>query len=126
MGNALHADGLQHRRRLALLMTTTFLVLFSAQVRSQTTSSGALTGLVLDPSGTALPGAVILLTSQETGATDSAISDGEGNFSFLLLPPGHYEVKASKMGAAPLIANATVGVRVTEQLTWIYISGSRP
>jgi hypothetical protein len=114
MGNASHADGLQHRRRSALLLTMAISLLFSGQVRSQTTSTGALTGLVLDPSGAALPGAVIHLTSQETGATDSATSNGEGEFSFLLLPPGDYEVKASKTGPVPLIASATASVRVTE------------
>jgi Carboxypeptidase regulatory-like domain len=79
----------------AFLLTMAFFVLFSGQVRSQTASTGALTGLVLDPSGAALRGAVVVLTSQETGATESATSNGEGDFSFLLLP-GDYEVKASK------------------------------
>ena len=45
MGDARHADGPQHRRSSPLL------VLFSGQVRSQTASTGALTWLVLDPSG---------------------------------------------------------------------------
>ena len=71
-------------------------LLISGQVSGQTTSTGALTGLALDPSGAALPGAVILLTRKETGATDSAISGGEGNFSFLLLPPGLYEANPQR------------------------------
>ena len=114
MCNASHADGPQHRRSSAFLLTIAFFVLFSGQVRSQTASTGALTGLVLDPSGAALRGAVVVLTSQETGATDSATSNGEGDFSFLLLLPGDYEVKASKTGPVPLIASATANVRVTE------------
>jgi len=114
MGNASHADGPQHRRSSAPLLTMAFLVLCSGQVRGQTASTGALTGLVLDPSEAALPGAVIQLTSLETGATDSATSNGEGNFSFLLLLPGDYEVKATKTGPVPLIASATASVRVTE------------
>ena len=114
MGNASHAEGPQHRRRSAFLLTMAFVLLFSAKVRSQTASTGALTGLVLDPSGAALRGAVVVLTSQETGATDSATSNGEGDFSFLLLLPGDYEVKASKTGTVPLVARATAKVRVTE------------
>ena len=49
MGNASHADGPQHRRSSAFLLTVAIFVLFSGQVRSQTASTGALTGLVLDP-----------------------------------------------------------------------------
>ena len=88
IGNTSHADGPQHRRSSAFLLAMAFFVLISGQARSQTPSTGALTGLVLDPSGAALRGAVVVLTSQETGATDSATSNGEGEFSFLLLLPG--------------------------------------
>jgi hypothetical protein len=54
--------------------------------------------LTLDPSGAALRGAVVVLNSQETSAIDSATSNGEGDFSFLRLLPGDYEVKVSKTG----------------------------
>ena len=114
MSNGSRADGLRHRRCSALLLTMTIAVLFSSQIRSQTPSTGALTGLVLDPSGAVLPGAVVRLTNQETGATDSATSNEEGSFSFLLLPPGDYEVQTSKTGSVPLIARGTASVRVTE------------
>ena len=109
-----HTAGFQHRRRSALLLAAAISVLFSSQAHSQTTSTGALTGLVLDPSGAALPGVVIRLSSHETGATDSATSDREGDFSFLLLPPGDYEVEANETGPVPLIASATASIRVTE------------
>jgi hypothetical protein len=84
MNNALRADIPRHGRRSALLLTMVISVLFCGQVCSQTPSIGASTGLVLDPSGAASPGAVVHLTGGETGATDSAFSNGEGNFSFLL------------------------------------------
>jgi hypothetical protein len=114
MSNASRADGLRHRRCSALLLTMAIPVLFSSEICSQTPSTGALTGLVLDPSGAVLPGAVVHLTNQETGATDSATSNEEGSFSFLLLPPGDYEVQTSKSGSVPLIAGGTASVRVTE------------
>jgi hypothetical protein len=114
MSNASRADGLRHCRCSALLLTIAIAVLFSSQIRSQTPSTGALTGLVFDPSGAVLPGAVVRLTNQETGATDSATSNEEGSFSFLLLPPGDYEVQTSKTGSVPLIAGGTASVRVTE------------
>ena len=114
MCNGSHANGLQRCRLSALLLTIAIFVLIPSHIRGQTSSTGALTGSVFDPSGTVLPGAVVRLTNQETGATDSATSDGEGSFSFLLLPPGDYDVQASKTGSIPLIGSATASVTVTE------------
>src|SRR5277367_4768784 len=114
MSDASHADGLKHRRHSALLLTMAIAVLFSSHVRGQTASTGALTGLVSDPSGGVLTGAVVRLTNQETGASDSVISNEEGGFSFLLLPPGGYTVQASKTGSVPLTGSATASVTVTE------------
>jgi hypothetical protein len=114
MCNGSQANGLQHCRRSALLVAVAVFVLISSHIRGQTSSTGALTGSLFDPSGAVLPGAVVRLTNQETGATDSSTSDREGSFSFLLLPPGNYEVRASKTGSIPLIGNATASVTVTE------------
>ena len=114
MCNGSHANGLQRCRLSALLLTIAIFVLIPSHIRGQTSSTGALTGSVFDPSGAVLPGAVVRLTNQETGATDSATSDGEGCFSFLLLPPGDYDVQASKTGSIPLIGSATASVTVTE------------
>ena len=114
MSNASRADRLPHCRRSALLLTIAISVVFSSHIRGQTPSTGALTGLVFDFSGAVLPGAVVRVINQDTGATDSAISDGQGNFSFPLLPPGDYTVQASKTGSVPLIASTIANVRVTE------------
>jgi len=64
--------------------------------QAQTASTGALAGLMLDPSGAALPGVAIHLTKNDGGKTLSAISDEEGRFGFLLLSPGAYKLEASK------------------------------
>ena len=101
-------------RRSALLVILTITVICSSRVRSQTASSGALTGVALDPTGAVLTGVVIRLANQDNGAIQSATSDKDGRFSFLLLPPGRYELQASKTGADTLIASATIDVSVTE------------
>jgi hypothetical protein len=77
-------------------------ILFSASLHSQTTSTGALAGATLDPSGAELPGVVLSLTYRETGSTESTTSDEHGRFSFLLLPPGTYRLQASKTDFASL------------------------
>ncbi|PYU20817.1 MAG: hypothetical protein DMG30_19735 [Acidobacteria bacterium] len=106
-----------YRRRCrwsALLIILTSAVLISSSVQSQTASTGALTGVALDPTGAVLPGAVVRLTNQDTNATESGTSDNGGRFNFLLLSPGRYEVQASTTGSDTLTASATINIRVTE------------
>ena len=95
-------------------MILTIALVFSGRVRSQTASTGALSGVALDPSGALLTGAVVRLANEDTGAIQSAISDKDGRFNFLLLPPGKYELQASEIGSEILIASATVDIIVTE------------
>jgi hypothetical protein len=89
-------------------------LVLSVRVRSQTASTGALSGVTLDPSGAVLTGVVVRLANQDTGTIQSATSDKDGRFNFLLLPPGRYELQASKTGSDALIAHASVDVSVTE------------
>ena len=117
MGNTLHQHQHHHRPRFRwspLLVIVTIALVFSDRVRSQTASTGALTGVALDPTGAVLAGVVVRLANQDTGAIQSATSDKDGRFNLLLLPPGRYELEASKTGSDTLTASATVDVSVTE------------
>jgi Carboxypeptidase regulatory-like domain/TonB dependent receptor len=77
-----------------------FATLLSTCLQGQTTSTGALAGVTLDPSGAEIPGVVLVLGNRETGHRETATSDEHGRFSFLLLPPGTYELLASKANFA--------------------------
>lgn len=115
MGNAL--PEYRHRSRCrcsALPVILALALFFPGDARSQTASTGALTGVAVDPTGAVLPGVRVQLTKRDTGAIQSATSDKDGRFNFLLLPPGQYELQASKTGSATLVASATVEVSVTE------------
>jgi hypothetical protein len=86
-----------HRqRRIMSAGLIAIATLVSTCLRGQTTSTGALAGVVLDPSGAELPGVVLLLNDRGTGRTETATSDEHGRFSFLFLPPGTYQLQASK------------------------------
>jgi len=74
----------------------TLVPLLAAPLSGQTTATGALAGELLDPSGAVIPGATLRLVEQSTSRTLTAISADSGRFSFLLLPPGSYELQASK------------------------------
>jgi hypothetical protein len=77
---------------------------------AQTASTGALIGTALDPAGSVVPGVLIQLVQPTSGDSELATSDKDGRFSFLFLPPGTYELHASKASFAPSI---TSGVEVT-------------
>ena len=83
-------------------------------VKAQTASTGALTGVALDPSGAAMAGVAISIVSDTTGTSESATSDSEGRFSFLLLSPGKYDVRIKGGKAETSVSHAPVNVSVTE------------
>jgi Carboxypeptidase regulatory-like domain/TonB dependent receptor/TonB-dependent Receptor Plug Domain len=90
---------------------------FAGHLWSQTASTGALTGIVLDPSDAVVPRVTIRLVSQKWGETKFATSDDDGRFSFLLLPPGTYELAAKKVDFKPLSVNG-LEIPVTE-MKWL-------
>ena len=85
------------------------------RVCGQTASTGAVTGVTLDPSGAVLPSVSVDLTNESAGERKSATSDENGRFGFLLLPPGKYEIRASKTDFEPLRI-LRLDVQVTETL----------
>src|SRR5215813_3469178 len=66
-----------------------------AQARS---SSADLTGVVLDPTKTLLPGATVTATNVATGLVRSGASNSDGVYRIPLLPPGVYDVKIEVNG----------------------------
>src|SRR5262245_34757294 len=66
-----------------------------AQARS---SSADLTGAVLSPSKSVIPGATITATNHAIGLTRMVTTDSGGNYQIPLLPPGRYEVKVEVSG----------------------------
>ena len=98
------------------LQPTTSILLFvcaSAYLIGQTASTGSVVGKIVDPSGALVPGATVQLVSNRLSESRSQSTDSEGNFHFLLLPPGSYELQASQAGFAPLRL-VDVDVLVTE------------
>ena len=115
MSNGLHGPYHQlNRRWAAILVVAITVLLVPCCTHSQTPSTGALTGVTVDPTGAALTDVVIRLANRDTATTRLAPVDKEGRFGFLLLPPGWYEIHAEKTGSVSLIGNATVYINVTE------------
>lgn len=54
---------------------------------------GTINGVVLDPSGAAVPGARITVQSADTGLSRRVETEGAGLFTFVRLPAGRYAVR---------------------------------
>lgn len=61
-------------------------------------SSSGINGTVLDASGAVVPGAKVTLQNVDTGIIRNTVSNQDGRFAFLRLPPGAYAIKTSKTG----------------------------
>ncbi len=97
------------------LLLTMILMLSPTAVQSQSASAtGRLEGIVTDSSGAAVPGADITVRNQNTGISTTLQSAAEGDFTFLYLDPGTYEVSIQKAGFNKLVLKditVTVGTR---------------
>ena len=65
---------------------------------AQMTVTGTIAGTVLDPSGKAVAGAKITVTSQATGTPRTASANESGAFSVVALEPGVYSVQIEHPG----------------------------
>ncbi len=106
------------------------LILAPALAAAQGTT-GSISGSVVDESKSVLPGVTITVTNVGTGLERVQVSDTDGRYRVLDLPPGQYTVKAEISGFAPvlrsdltvaigrdLLADIEMKVRgVTEQVT---------
>src|SRR4051794_14183841 len=96
---------------LAAGFAIALLVGLPAAARAQAT--GTISGVVTDASGAVLPGATVEARNQDTGQLRTATSATEGLYTLPLLPPGHYEVKASLSGFNT-VTRSSVRVSVAE------------
>jgi hypothetical protein len=116
MSNRLcNCDRLRLRRWCVLWIGLAIALMFSTTMYGQTASTGALTGITLDPAGAVLPRVGVHLTRLGGTVGMEATSDEKGLFGFFLLPPGTYEVQASKLDFRPL-GQKNIQVHVTETL----------
>src|SRR4029077_18458025 len=80
-----------------------------------TSATGAVTGIVLDPSGGVVPNVSAQISKESGGVTQSTSSNESGWFAIQLLPPGMYRLQVSKTDFKTLIIS-DLHVYVTETL----------
>jgi hypothetical protein len=67
-------------------------------VMAQSTVTGAIGGVIMNPNKEVVPGAAISVRNVETNNEETATSDGEGRFRVVNLQPGTYSVTVNSTG----------------------------
>ncbi len=90
-----------------------FTVLGALPLAAQTSS---LQGVVSDPQGAIIPGAVVTLTNTETSATRKEVSDDTGIYKILQVLPGPYKIEVQKPGFKTNTSSLSLQVNVPATL----------
>jgi outer membrane receptor protein involved in Fe transport len=100
----------------ALLVCVLAGLLASSGNSQQITAS--IRGTVVDASGAVVSSAAVTATQAETGFTRTVTSDGQGNFTVIELPVGHYRVAAEAKGFQKFVQDGvTLDVNQTATVT---------
>ena len=114
-------------RSIALfrIISVTSFVLTALVPNAYSQASASISGYITDQSGGAISGAVITVKNLETGATRATNSALDGNYIFLLLMSGPYEVRATYPGfkAFSLPAHLSVGQEARVDVT-MYVAAA--
>lgn len=111
-----------YRFHLSIQLVLFLVLLVSCPLLAQISGTGAISGVVRDPSGALLSGASITATNLATGLARHLVSSGKGEFAIQLLEPGHYSLSVSKTGFATsnfadVVVNVTQVTGLNARLT---------
>src|SRR6185503_6512700 len=112
-----------------LAFVLSFIFGMSAIAFGQSTVSGAIGGVVVNPNKEVVPNASVTVRNTETNKEDTATTDDQGRFKVAGLQPGTYSVTINGSGFSPYTAErVTVEIgretTLTADLTIGPISGN--
>ena len=81
-----------------IILSQLIVVLLWSPLLAAQSPAGAVSGEVRDISGAVVPDVALEAGHQENGRVYSALTNREGRYEFLRLPPGNYEISASFRG----------------------------
>ena len=89
-------------RRGALILA---LVILGIPTNTYAQSTASISGVVKDTAGSVLPGVIVVVKNDTSGATQEVTTDGEGRYQASALGAGFYTVSASLTGFKTATAN---------------------
>jgi outer membrane receptor protein involved in Fe transport len=102
---------------VSLLRASYALILLFLLAAPLAAQRARLVGSVLDPSGAAVPGAVVRATNPSTGLAWTTTTSARGEYAVDFLPPGGYDVEASAPNFAPGTAsNIRIAVNAIQRV----------
>jgi Carboxypeptidase regulatory-like domain/TonB dependent receptor len=87
-----------HRSASALMLLVLCLSFGAGRAAAQSTTDGAIGGVVKDPNGAVVAGAAVTVRNVGTNRESTATTDDEGRFRVVQLQPGNYSVKVAATG----------------------------
>ncbi len=81
-----------------LCVLTLLLLLATKPMSAQTTSLGAIAGVVIDPTGAVVPDATVTIRDTATGEVRTTNSNDAGRYVFVNVHPGIYDIVIAKPG----------------------------
>lgn len=108
------------RKYFAVLfpLSASLLLIFPHTALSQSTVTGAVSGVVEDASGAVLPGATVTVTNKANGDTLHATTNDSGSYQFTVLQPSQYTVTASAASFSSSTESAIVNVGQTTTINF--------
>ena len=91
-------------RKIAHMQFAAYFMLFALSGLAQTAPSalnkdgGQISGVVKDPQMAVVAGLTVTLTNQQTKASQTAVTDSQGAYTFSSVPPGAYVAEVNAAG----------------------------
>ncbi|MEJ7618695.1 MAG: carboxypeptidase-like regulatory domain-containing protein, partial [Pyrinomonadaceae bacterium] len=114
-------------RVLRLTLVAVLSTALSVAADAQSTTDGAIGGIIKDPQEAVVPNAAVTIRNEGTNQESTAVSDGEGRFRVVQLRPGNYSVvvNASGFGSATIQQVVVEVGRVTSLEIPLSIGGAQ-
>jgi carboxypeptidase family protein len=112
---------MRFRSRGALVLA---FAMVPALALGQRTTTGTVTGKIVDSSGAVLPGVAVSLSSPEALGQFSAVTNAQGVYRVTNLPPATYDVRAELAGFGTIIRKETVRLNAVTEVDFTLSVGS--